>query len=259
MLPVESLKFLTDMVKVAAPERAIVKPPAEPPHVYLIAKPDGTFERCEADDQPTRHDAADLETLAAWVKRQDGKFGEVWYSRAAVCGGLAPADDSSDRCTLTLTPSPQLARLMEWEKAGGANLTQEDFVKQLRTTLADCYPDFPQLLPTIRSIAFKKAEEMNAAVQHGKVSLGRSVMASMDAAEKVPEEITFRVPIFASAAVVYFAPVRLAVFIDPKTERFGLVVLAGQIEAAFSLAEDRIAARLRELLGDGIPLYRGEA
>lgn len=260
MLPVDSLKLLKQLADDAAPGRRIVTAPAEPPHVYYVVQPDGGLVRTTAVVRPSDHRAADLSSLVAWAKKQAAAVPCIWFSRVGVVAGPVPGSDAHDRCRLDLEPSPHLALLMTWEKAGRATVQQAALVILLRTTFAGCYPAFPKLLENVRSVKTSKAADVNSQIGHGKVSLGKSVIAEMSGLGGIPEEVTFRVPVFAAAAVRCYADVRVAIDPDPNTESFTLVVIPGQIEEAFATGEAWLADRLAALVGEAkIPVYHGAA
>lgn len=225
--------------------------PAEPKHVYYLNGPDGT-DRIEADPPPNDHTAADLETVVALAA--DGETDKsIWYSRSGVVARNGPRD----RATFRLTPSPQLAKLLEWERTPGI-LKQTALILSLRTLFADCYPDHPTLLESVRRIDVKKGQEAAAEVRQGKVSMSRSMLAEMTGLDKIPETVTFKVPVFAEQAFVSYKPVRVALDADPQAESFTLIPVPGDVEKAYSGAEDELQTRLAALIGDEkIKLYHG--
>lgn len=253
-----SLKFLKDMADAAAPARRVFTSDREPPHVYWVQQADGKLERVSAKPFPTAHAAADLDTLVRVVRDQTdpADVPEVWYSRAGVIAVLNPAAEHPARCTVDLTPSPQLALLAQWERAGKATLTQAELVILLRTLFAGCAPD--DVLAAVRGLKVDKRTEVNQQIAQGKVSLGRSLVAEMTGAAALPERITFSVPVFAEAAVGVCSTVRVELDPDPQNERFHLYVLPGDIESAYADAEEALALRLARLLGESpVPVYRG--
>jgi hypothetical protein len=260
MLPAESLKFLTDLAAKANPQARIVKAPAEPEDVYHILDANGELVRGRALLPVQDRDAADMETLVALAKAShalEPATAELWYGRAGVFFQNLNRHPL-DAAKLLLAPSAQLAKLIEWDRAGRARLTQAELVILLRTLFHGCAPE--NLLPAVRNVKTSKSAEVNSQIAQGKVSLGKSIMAEMAGTAAIPEMVEFLVPVFAHAAVFVVAPVRVAIDPDPQTEAFTLIVLPGDIEHAFALAESNIGNRLETLLGDAveqIPQYRG--
>lgn len=268
MLPVEALKYLSALATEAVGRR-IVRAEAEPPHVYYVQQPDGTMQRTVAVEPPARHEAADIDTLCRvardFVSHEPPNVPAVWHHRGGVEAVLSQHAGYAPTCTLTLGPSPQLALLARWDQAGRASLTQAEFVTLLRTMFADCAP--ADLLPAIRNVKSTKNAEVNSQIAQGKVSLGKSIVAEMTGVAGIPERVAFTVPVFAQAAVPVSGTVRVEIDPDPQNERFTLIVLPGDVEAAYAQAEEAVGRRLVERLAalstDDhpsalIPVYRGE-
>ncbi|AMV29315.1 hypothetical protein VT84_33275 [Gemmata sp. SH-PL17] len=257
----KALEFLKTTIEAATPGERIVTTDREPRHVYYVLQPDGKLDRTFATEAPAAHQAADLDTLVrAAIARKpdaDNPFGpEIWYARSGVVAVLDTEATAPDVCRLALTPSPQMAKLAEWDRQGKASPTQAELVILLRTLFAGYYPvDF---LPAIRGVKSSKKTDADSQIGHGKVSLGKSMIAEMTGVAAIPEQIVFTVPVFAQAAVHIRGPVRVEIDPDPQNERFNLYVIPGDIETAFAHAEEVLANRLELLLdGSPIPVYRG--
>lgn len=269
----DALKFLADKLDAANPQRRIVTCDREPRHVYYVVDSDGEMVRKLALPEPAQRIAGSLETVVAqirdWIGADaDTALSEVWYSRAGVVGlrdSIANTSDAlRDRITLPLKPSPQLAQLIAWDAAKRVTIGQAELILLLRTTFADCTGHHPKLLDSVRKLRVTKAAEVNSQMQQGKVSLGRSMVAEMSGIELIPEEITLQVPVFDSAPLsAAIAGVRVAIDPNPEKEVFTLVVLPGDIEAAFARGEVAIGDKLRELLvgesgGALVSVYYGQ-
>lgn len=254
MLPVETVKYLKELVDAANPAARIVGVEQEPSHVYLVQGPDGEFKRVTAQSQPERACAESLSTLVNWLGDDSP---EIWYSRRAVIGGLEPGDDQHDRIKFELHVSPQLEMLCELErKRAGESLDQTALIRLLRTSLADCWSG--DLLNMVRRVRIDKAKAVEAEQVKGRVSLSRKDLAEMSGAADLPEEIMLDVPVFANGTIHARATVRVALDLNPETERFVLTVIPGQTEKAFTTGETWLESTLQELIGDkGILLYHG--
>jgi hypothetical protein len=259
MIPAETINAIASLAVKANPR--IIKADGEPPHVYYVVKQDGELERVTATTGPDAHTASDLNTLCRLCHAMTEAAPEIWYSRLGVVAVLEPHEDHRSTCKLQLTPSPQLKRLIEWDGVGRHTLSQGEFILALRTLFAGCAPDM--LLPAVRQVKTSKAADVNSKIEQGKVSLGKSMIAEMTGVAAIPEEVPFVVPVFAQAAVPVMAKLRVAIDPDPQTERFTLIVLPGDVEAALAYGEERLAVMLTEELGQlfskgsPVPIYRG--
>ena len=265
MLPFDTLKEISRLAVAGQP--AFIKPDAEPDHVYLIRSPDGTYSQQAAIPEPSNYHASDIRTLADVVKdhhsAEPGKENvpEVWYDRSGIRAVLTPKKPYSGRCVVYLEPSPQLDSLINWSN-GKHVFEQKDLILALRTIYADAAPS--TLLPAVRQVKTTKAADVNQQVGHNKVSIGKSMVAEMTGAAAIPEQINFTFRMFAGPISI-MGSVRIAIDLDPETGRFALIVLPGDIDAAFGGAEDVLDKRIHEELnlsfgvqeGHPIPVYRG--
>ena len=257
MLPADTLKLIQDTAAKAA-NNPIVTCDREPAHVYYTRDPDGGLTRAVADQPPANTRVCDLATLAHIAAVSgEAEILDAWYTRKAV---VLVAD--RDRHTLAFEPSPQFAALIQWSaNTAGVSFTQADLIRLLRTTLADCYPSDPQFLANVRKLATSRAAKVNSEIQKGKVSLGKDIVAEMSGVDLIPDEVKFRVPVFAAAALWVTADVRVCVEPDPEKERFTLTVIPGQVEHAWAKGEEWVAAKLRGELAEAgataVPVYFG--
>lgn len=264
MLTPDALKFLNDRFIAAGPR--VIDLPDEPEGVYGIVSEKGEVEIHEAERQPIRNVAYDIDTLCRAVIDAQGEeagepkeAAEIWYSRTgiiALYNRLEP-DSRGSRCTLTLSPSPQLALLQQWDRNGGATIKQSEFVLLLRTMFAGCGAD--ALLPIIRGVKATRGAEVSSQIQQGKVSMNKSIVAEMSGTAAIPEQAMFWVPMFAQAAAQNEQRIRIAIDPQPETEAFRLIVLPGDIEKAQADAEEALAKSIKAALGEGntIPVFRG--
>jgi hypothetical protein len=262
----DALKYLNDRFIAAGPR--VIDLPDEPEGVYAIVGADGYVRKETAERPPIQNVAYDIDTLCRAVidsqgeepaDPKDEEFAEIWYSRNGVVAlyDRNQPDSRGSRCTLTLSPSPQLAMLQKWEQHGGATIKQSEFVLLLRTMFAGCGVD--GLLPIIRGVKATRGAEVSSQIQQGKVSMNKSIVAEMSGTAAIPEQAMFWVPMFAQAAVQNEQRVRIAIDPQPETEAFRLIVLPGDIEKAQADAEEALAKSIKAALGDGctIPVFRG--
>lgn len=263
----EAMQFVSTLAQEASGRR-VFRPDGEPPNVYLVMKPDGTYERVQTAEPPDRSEALDIDTLCrvavAYLVPEKPSLPGVWYSRDGVVADLTPPAEHGPTCTLKLSMSPQLARLAEWDRQGRVSLEQAPLIITLRTLFAGCVPD--SLVKAVRNVRATKNTDGRSEVGHGKVSVGKSIVAELTGADAIPEQVTFQVPVFAQSSVKVTQDVRVAIDPDVQNERFTLVVLPGDIEQAQTNAEAILAKRIGDCLAglaaddrpaDAIPVYRG--
>lgn len=249
MLTDAFLKQFQAVVEKAAGGVAIPVP-GGPAHQYLLRMPDGSYEVKEADEEPLGHDAYDIDSIIRKATdlslSSETAAGDIWYSRDAV-----ECFNDRDCVTLNLSPSPQLALLQTWEQRGKEQLDQEAFVYLLRTTLAGTFLSRPDLLDMVSKIDIKKGQNVAAEMAKGKVSVSRSMMAEAVGADKLPDTVTFSVPIWKNASMSIFVQgVTVALDLNAQTEKFILTPLAGSIEQAIGKAEAALGERLRATAGE---------
>jgi hypothetical protein len=243
-----------------SPMPTVVELAKEPPHRYGLAE-NGKLQIIDAAPLPRNHKLLSLEAVADWAVRfltaAEGPC-VIWYSRKAV----AVVEDlyRRDRGTYELRLSHPLLKLMALERQG-AGMTQKAMVKFLRVDMAGCLGAAGNFLEQVRKVVFRTCGESAGLVQHGKASLGKSIMAELQGAEAVPELVVFDVPCFDNLYLPS-QQVAVAVDIDAATETFSLTPLPGTIELALRAGEERIACRVAELLGEhmggGVELSYGE-
>jgi hypothetical protein len=246
----EALEFLSQQAR-DGKKVQILKPEAEPKHVYAIVQEDGSAEWRDAQPQPRAHVAASIQPVIDFASKADDAA--VWYSRAGVVA-LIDNDTRRDRVTLPLSLSPQMVKLLELERASHS-FPQPAFVKLLRTTFADCLSTAGNLLDIIRTVKFINNDGGTAVVQQGKTSIGRQIQQEVTGAGALPDYVTLTVPTFAGA-FLFRGPVRCALEVNTGDQTFQLLPLPGELEANQAGAEAAIGEVLRAGLGD-VPAYYG--
>jgi hypothetical protein len=255
--------LLDKLLKVGADLRPqTFRDPAEPPHIYYRRTAEGDYTRVVADPKPRTHVAASIDTLAQ-LAAQHEDTAEIWYSRA----GLTLFLDKTERRNVVTMPvelSPQIRRLMELEQNKPA-FQQGALIKELRITFAGCLSPAGNIVEVLRRVKFNATQSSDQAIEHGKSSLGKQITAQVTGTGVLPEEVTFDVPVFASARFGHIRqPVTLALEPDAATCQFQLIPLPGRVEVAVSMAESDLGRDIRDALDERgmkelIPVYFGKA
>ena len=229
----------------------ILKPSGEPKHVYLLTKSDGTTERRDADAEPREHAAANLDTVVAFALRFKDFEAEIWYSRSQVV--VLIGEYRRERATLSLVLSEQMKAMTI---VHARKLDQRSLLTLLRVTLKDCLRD-AGLIEVLRRVKFESGMMVDAAVGHGTASIGKEMRGKVSGQGMIPEYVVFDVPVFENAFRTFRWPVEVAIDPDPSTGTFQLTPLPGQIEAALAAAEEMIAEKVAEVVGEDVPAYFG--
>lgn len=239
----EALELL--FAKAAASLRPkVIKPKQEPDHVYLLALPDGQVKRTEAAPHPRCHVVNDIPSLIDALKLAPGMH-TIWFNRRDIIGVF---DDRTrrDGVRIDVGLSPQIDTLLSWKKESPP-FDQKKAVFTFRTHFFGCGAD--TFVAIIRNLKFNLGGESEQA--HGKRSLSVNMIAQASGVDKLPEELTLDLPIFANPQVQVRRKIRLAVEVDPSSPSnpmFTFIPYPLQIEEAITSAEQELGGRVRDVL-----------
>lgn len=216
------------------------KPDAEPSHVYYVLDAAGNPQRVVAQKQPRREVYHSIDDLVMRLAEYEGRDA-IWYSRHGVAAILTATSEDHpepDVATIPLRLTPQIVKLIEWERAGKVSLTQTDLILTLRTVFHRCHDvGFASI---IKSVKMGRNKEVTQQIQQGKVSVASSMVAEVTGTSSIPETTTFAVSVFDSTAFSSVATITVAIDPDPVNERFNLHVIPGETEAAIASAESNL-------------------
>lgn len=231
----------------------VVKPSAEPNHVYYLRQPDGKLIRQHAELPPFAHRAESLQPIVDMA----GPDEQIWYSHAAVV--LRMGEDLRDRVTLELHASDQYKLLKSWKERKPA-LTQAELIRELRVTLRDSLSQCGELVETLRRVRFNASATIESEVGHGKASLGKAITGEVTGLKAIPEYVAFTIPVYANPCFRCIrAIVECALEPDAATGTFRVIPLPGQLELAIELGLAEIANQIATRLdGRKVPIFHGE-
>lgn len=236
----EALKYLTSLGEQKG-ARFVPNSP-NPEHIAILEKRDGTIDVVTALPEPRDHEAGNLTAIIQFASAMD--VPAVWYSRkAVVC--LCDDETRRDRVTLKLELSPQVKQLMAFESSP-RQLKQAELVLLLRTTFGACLAPAGEILAAVRVLKFTSSGSGQSAINHGSVSVGKSLKQEMAGEKPLPETISLEVPIFSNASLPWTARVQVAIDVDAPTETFKLIPLPLEIERAIAFGERKIHEALDE-------------
>lgn len=255
---------------VKASGNRIHKPGAEPDHVYLTEDVNGNLTRQIAVPKPVNHGPTDFRSVvalahAAGQLQTDSVTSEqtfepvtLWCSLAGVVAVLSA--DRRDRANLKLTKSGPFAELCRWANSGvgGVAVDHVTAYTLFRTLFRAALPAHPTIRDDIRKVDIGKAQQASSDVSRTAVSMSKKLIAEASGADRLPEVLTFSVPVFAEAIAPIKVLVEVAFDLDPQQEKFRFIVLPNQIETAVAEAEEWIERQVASLNEGKIPVYRGE-
>lgn len=250
MLDSSFIDAITDNAP-AAVQAEVIKPPAEPPHVYFIHnRKTGELVRHEANPTPRRDGALTLDGIAATVKHHVSTKLEMDTPIVSIgeeCVVFLPERNGHRRTTLSLRMSEQFLMVR------GTSLSAVD-QKKLDWILRTVFKD--QISPegfahSIRQLKFSDDSKGTSTVSHGRESMGVSIEREVSGANEIPEEILFTIPVYEGVfwqGDQFFARIRCAVHIDAENRKFTIRPLSGEISKALADARRWICDQLTEEL-----------
>lgn len=179
---------------------------------------------------------------------------EVYYDGGRVVALL-------DRSTRVERVTLELARSERWQtlqnlRSHPRTLSPAEAVRLLRFDLHGTGVD--ALVSELGRVDFNRSSNGSHTAEHGRESLGKSVEASVQQADRVPESFAVDVAPFTNPGLRSLrGSVKVGVYVDTGAEGFEIRPLADELE----LLEANVMAGLRDLLGaelDGsCPLFHG--
>lgn len=147
-------------------------------------------------------------------------------------------DDRREVVTLHLVPSRGLVELATLRDAKA--FAPRDLVRWLRFSLP--FPGTELLLQSVRSIDFARAATGTSRTEHGHETLGRTVEARVQQADKVPESIRVTVPFWAPGGPTCDVTIVVGVHLNAEGQVIELQLLPDQIAAAEAAAARALVA-----------------
>jgi hypothetical protein len=233
---------------------AIVRPPAEPPHVYLTVGPDGKFEKQIASPAGRNHRLITLDEVERYALEKGSASTVVWYDRNGV---TVVIDDETRRdfatLGLTLTPTIVLLQRLEKDRPG---YDQKSFRKLLRTDFGECQRD-PRLFNWVSDLKFANLTQGKGQFSSDRESLGNDIEAqAVSGAGECPDDLILDVRTFDDPSLIKKQGIRCVFEFDPPSREFRLIPFPLAVHNAIELEVGYIGERLREKLGD-VPSFRG--
>jgi len=116
------------------------------------------------------------------------------------------------------------------------------------------------VITALRQIDFTRTSAGKSHVEHGKESLGRSVEAAVQQADKVPEDFVVRVPVYTNpGAGAFLVEVRVMLYLDLEGQQVVLQTMPDELEKAHQVAQARLHEALVANCPKGTPVFYGQA
>jgi len=255
----EALEFLRDQA--IAAHTAVIKPPAEPQHIYFTREADGALTQRKAEVAPRSYFASSLRDLAELygvlteaAKRRITDGADLPSSIAFIGNDfvqivLDEQGTRRERLSFKLTVTRAFTALRRLA-TGPEAMDQNALIELLRIELHGCVDRATiQLLRSLKNTASTSGESTITASTR---ALSRSVVVEASAGgDEVPDEIVANTPIyeqFAHGDGCKRHPIRCGLVMNVETFEFTMIPLAGELEQAYLTEEQRIAEELRFLV-----------
>lgn len=217
---------------------------------YLLVKPDGTF--TIETPPPTLH-FEKLDSVVDLIKFiDDGKGGDdsgaAYVSKDAIDFVYDQAK-RTDRTTVLLTPTEAWRWLTGIES--GHTTSQRDLIRALRVTLDGCLPAESNLLSIVRNLKFVQANDGGSNIQHGRESIGRSIVAETRGEVALPEFFTLHVELFEQHR--FSVPIKVYLEPEPGTQSF----FVRPFPSTMLAARDSTLQNIQECIAASCPTYLG--
>lgn len=248
----EAIQKIEELTKKAMTAQVIQVP--ERKGVYLLQKPDGTAEMMVAD--PSWHNEVldTPEELVRFIKDDiangggDANTAAIFYSEQFI-NFVYSLEDRRDIATCMLKQSPQYQWLA---KFGGQPMTQASLVRALRIDFRGCL-QHEGFLTVVRNLKWAVNSDGERAIQHGRESMGKNLIAELKGEAAIPEETALLVPVFDNWNGRKL--VRCAVEIDPANQSFAITPYPQEMKTAMDDTLADIAEAFEAI--EGLGVYRG--
>lgn len=222
-----------EKLAIASVKTKILETNVEPDGAYYLVGPDGKAEL--KTPSPKRH-AETLDTplelakfLADLVKAEKITNAATFYTETRILA-VYDRDDRRDSVAVNLKPSPQYV----WLRDAKSVMSQSDIVRTLRITFRGNLGDGSDLVTILRKLKFKADGTAEGDVQHGRESIGRSIVNEVTGLNALPEEIAFSVPVFDNHP--FRARIECALEINPADQTFRITAFPQQVKNAMDAA-----------------------
>lgn len=160
--------------------------------------------------------------------------------------------DRREHVKMPLVQSQRFRQIVDL--ADGDSFSIKQAVKFLRFHLHGSGAE--EVIKALSRVNFERKSDGNVTVSHGRESLGRSVEATVQAKDEVPEVFKVDVPVYTNPGATWTMPIKIGVYLDVQDESIELRTLSDQTTEALNEIQDEIAGILESELPD-VPIFHG--
>lgn len=231
---------------------SIVAAPLEPAGYYYFQNPAGEAALTLAKPGWHGERLASPTEMLTFVRRRIAdkalKNPAIFYNENTIVLAY-DADDRRDVAVCKLVASEQWATLV---RIGGKHVAQDELVRLLRIVFRGCLSD-NRLLALIREIKWAIDTGGGNSVQHGRESMGKQIVATVQGVDAIPEETSITIPVFDNHT--FRAKIDVAIDINVRNQTFALIPFPQELHNAMESALDDI---LIQFSAEGLPpAFRG--
>ncbi len=242
---------------VAAAGVGIMSIPGDPGKVLICSG--GRYTPYELPPPVRRHSIDSLETMidfATWWKDLDGEPCTIWHALGNIVLRMG-ASPYEHQANYTLVQSRGMLRLATLDQEKNQGFEQRDFIRLLRIELGQ---DNATLVTQFRRLDWDTTDKRSGEVSKDRESLGAAITKKVQGVDELPDELAVEISVYDNLPEGERVFVLCAVEIDFANQRFSLVPLPGELQAAIRITHalihrelcDRLAARDLE-----VPVFYG--
>lgn len=253
----EAMEWLSDLSNRAQKDR-VIRPEAEPDHIYYLRHSDGSLERRDAELLPRRHELYTLEDLVDAIKRYRGGGTTVFAGNGRITALLADDDDARGRgrVGMELVFSHQFTKLRELDQRRGM-ISQKAFIDLLRIDLAGCVS--VDTIDLFKSLKHTTSGETESSVSASAQQVSKKVLLECRSGGKdIPEQIFVNVSVYDNVPAVEQVVVQCVVSSDLANMQFALIPMAGEVSRGLRITDAAIVSELQRLLGEDAAVLAGK-
>jgi hypothetical protein len=253
-ISVEVIEKIESMALKAADTTPTVLPVPGRKNVNYLVAADGTTQEIMADCLLYRNIVLETpDQLMAFIgedfrEKEDPVNAVIFYDQSEIVY-LRNEDEIRSRVTVPLLPGPQYQLL---GKLSGMWLDQRQLVRTLRIELRGAINDNGATLQLVRNLRFTQNGNVEASIDHGAESMGKSIREAVTGAAALPEDLPVVIDVFEN----WRRPQRLnlAIDIDPTQARFQLAPYPLEMRAALDRTMEELGKYLN---GAEVKAFRG--
>lgn len=251
-------EFLTKLTETVRQADKVTVTPFPGDNRRAILSVGGRYEVLEVPPPPRGHTIATLDDLVAFSETPDAEKGAFFVSERGVLLVL----DTETRQEYAHMPFRSTARWMYlWKLRGeGLAFTPREAIRVLRRELVGGGLDVDAVIKALSNVEFTRRSDGRSISEHGRESLGKSVEAVVQAADKIPQSFEVAVPILRDMTpdqrYLATVPVVVQLLLEPEDGSVTFSVNEDVLRDAEATACNRIAVWLTDRVGQ--PVYRGD-